>query len=396
MMLFEAPYSIGMGPTGPTGPTGSTGSCPCSSAGWSTTSETWSYASSTTVTLVGDYTATYWPMMKVELVQGTTKYFIITSVVYSAPNTTITLWSNNIYTVANSAITSHSVSMMDSPEDFPDFRRLGFLEVLNNSIHLIGYGSGLSLYASRANGTETSPSQVLANQQLLSLSGRGYGSTGFSSSGRASILLYSAEDWTDVAQGSYIYFKTTPVGSITPTERMRIADNGYVGIGTSSPAYGLEVVNSYGIAITSYSGGAGGGIDANFIARNSRGTIGSPSALKLGDSLLKLQGRGYGATAFSNTSRGKIAFLAAEDFTDASQGTDIAFYTTPLGASASAEVVRIDHAGKVGIGTVVPTSPLQVVGLPAYANNAAAVAGGLTAGAFYRTGGDPDLVCVVH
>ncbi len=34
--------------------------------------------------------------------------------------------------------------------------------------------------------------------------------------------------------------------------------------------------------------------------------------------------------------------------------------------------------------------------LPVYANNAAAVAGGLVAGDFYRTGGDPDPVCVVH
>jgi hypothetical protein len=54
-------------------------------------------------------------------------------------------------------------------------------------------------------------------------------------------------------------------------------------------------------------------------------------------------------------------------------------------------------AGRVAIGTTVaPTSALQVVGLPVYANNAAAVAGGLTAGAFYRTGADPDPVCVVH
>jgi len=34
--------------------------------------------------------------------------------------------------------------------------------------------------------------------------------------------------------------------------------------------------------------------------------------------------------------------------------------------------------------------------LPPYANNAAAIAGGLTAGDFYRTNGDPDTVCIVH
>jgi hypothetical protein len=34
--------------------------------------------------------------------------------------------------------------------------------------------------------------------------------------------------------------------------------------------------------------------------------------------------------------------------------------------------------------------------LPIYPNNEAAVAGNLLPGAFYRTGGDPDLVCVVH
>jgi hypothetical protein len=33
---------------------------------------------------------------------------------------------------------------------------------------------------------------------------------------------------------------------------------------------------------------------------------------------------------------------------------------------------------------------------PVYANNAAAVAGGLTVGERYRTGGDPDILCVVH
>ena len=49
--------------------------------------------------------------------------------------------------------------------------------------------------------------------------------------------------------------------------------------------------------------------------------------------------------------------------------------------------------GKVGIGTTDPKSNLHVTGLPVYANNAAAITGGLTAGAFYRT---DDFLKVVH
>lgn len=47
-------------------------------------------------------------------------------------------------------------------------------------------------------------------------------------------------------------------------------------------------------------------------------------------------------------------------------------------------------------GAGVTIQPLLVVGLSVYADNAAAVAGGLTDGTFYRTGADPDLVSVVH
>ena len=56
-------------------------------------------------------------------------------------------------------------------------------------------------------------------------------------------------------------------------------------------------------------------------------------------------------------------------------------------------VLGLYSSGNVGIGTTDPKSKLQVVGIVEYADNATALAAGLTIGAFYRTG---DLLKVVH
>lgn len=55
------------------------------------------------------------------------------------------------------------------------------------------------------------------------------------------------------------------------------------------------------------------------------------------------------------------------------------------------------NGGKIYFDSQVVSVPsLYNTNLPVYANNAAAIAGGLTVGSFYRTGADPDPVCVVH
>lgn len=44
---------------------------------------------------------------------------------------------------------------------------------------------------------------------------------------------------------------------------------------------------------------------------------------------------------------------------------------------------------------IIGTFPQRAT-LPIYANNAAAISGGLVAGDLFRTGADPDHICVVH
>jgi hypothetical protein len=64
-------------------------------------------------------------------------------------------------------------------------------------------------------------------------------------------------------------------------------------------------------------------------------------------------------------------------------GSDVDLHLRYNGAT----MVVFNHHGKIN---------LLLASMPIYANNAAALAGALVAGQLYRTGGDPDAVCIVH
>lgn len=67
-----------------------------------------------------------------------------------------------------------------------------------------------------------------------------------------------------------------------------------------------------------------------------------------------------------------------------------------LGISAQASSptvsneITFDGANITGVRFTVPTD------IPIFANNAAALGGGLVPGMWYRTGGDPDFIAIVH
>ena len=92
-------------------------------SGWIEVFETWTYASADaptfTFTVVGDKSTKYYPGMRIKLTQTTVKYFIITKVVYSSPNTTITVYGGTDYTLANKAIIYPYYSSAKAPAGFP-------------------------------------------------------------------------------------------------------------------------------------------------------------------------------------------------------------------------------------------------------------------------------------
>jgi len=160
-------------------------------------------------------------------------------------------------------------------------------------------------------------------------------------------------------------------------ERMRVTASGYVGIGTSGPGRPLNVVS------TSV-GESGFYTIANF--DNDTAYNASP-----------ISGLGFGNKYTSGGAYAGMGGISVgkANATDGDFSSYLALYTRPAGVGIT-ERLRIDSAGNVGIGTQTPGSRLAVIGLPVYADNASAITGGLAAGDFYRTGADPDLVCVVH
>ncbi len=94
---------------------------------------------------------------------------------------------------------------------------------------------------------------------------------------------------------------------------------------------------------------------------------------------------------------GSAAYTASTDYAPAAAGVTGGNTHDHVGGDGA----QIDHGGVAGLLDDDHTqyailAGRGVVGMPIYANNAAAIAGGLGVGAFYRNGADPDLVAVVH
>lgn len=87
--------------------------------GWMAANETWTYASSSTFTVSGDVTSKYQIGDKLKLTQTTVKYFRITAISYSSPNTTITVSGMVLYSLASATITNPFYSRIETPFGFP-------------------------------------------------------------------------------------------------------------------------------------------------------------------------------------------------------------------------------------------------------------------------------------
>jgi hypothetical protein len=112
--------------------------------------------------------------------------------------------------------------------------------------------------------------------------------------------------------------------------------------------------------------------------------------------------RSDGQVGIGNYSPGKALDVSGDVRASGQLISTVVTGTAPLAVSSTTEVanLRAATATDLAAGSILSVAKggtgRGAGALPIYANNAAAVAGGLAVGDFYRTGGDPDLVCVVH
>lgn len=88
--------------------------------GWTTASDTWTYVSATSFKISGaNRTAIFTKGTRVKLTNNSTTYYgVVLSSSYST-DTTVTLFTNNDYSLANSAITNPYYSYEASPQGYP-------------------------------------------------------------------------------------------------------------------------------------------------------------------------------------------------------------------------------------------------------------------------------------
>jgi len=98
-------------------------------SGWMPINVTCTYASASTFTIAADVTGYLSVGMKLKLTQTTAKYFYISAIAYSSPNTTVTVNGWGIYTLANAAITLPFYSTAYAPLSFPMDAVPGYVKV---------------------------------------------------------------------------------------------------------------------------------------------------------------------------------------------------------------------------------------------------------------------------
>ncbi|WP_374073545.1 tail fiber domain-containing protein [Bdellovibrio bacteriovorus] len=215
----------------------------------------------------------------------------------------------------------------------------------DSSIYATRYGnhnSGSGIWGIKNRGTSsTTYSPVLSGDTVVTFGGSGVVDTSGTLVSAGNIAIVTNSDWSTGVTPSSLVFKVNDGNDTSAlTERMRVSSNGNVGIGTTSPAAPLHVSAALGQS----------GIWSNSKTLPTAGTQ-------------RMGVVGFGVDGETSSGQARIEGFASKAWTSNSDTPAyLSFSTTPDGATAYVERMRINPNGNIGIGTTTPSEKLNVQG----------------------------------
>jgi hypothetical protein len=218
-------------------------------------------------------------------------------------------------------------------------------DVIIESYAATGGQPGIAQFTSR--GTKAVPANLANGDQLGSYAMGGYWNSVINNFNNNSVIraFYRGNGTTSLTDMQFF---------TSGAERLRINENGNVGIGTSAPTSRLSVVSDAAgviheddISISSFNTSPG----ATFIFNSATGTQAAPANLVTGNQL--------GSVSFRGQSGGSMKISSSMISNYRGDGTtnlsDLTFKTSNV------DRMVIDQLGNVGIGLLNPTKPLEVL-----------------------------------
>lgn len=204
-----------------------------------------------------------------------------------------------------------------------------------NGYQVTAYGSNGQNVFQRAGGTQATPTAIVNGDLLGAVSFRGYDGSAFTGS-KGYIFSAATENWSSTANGTAMAFSTTANTTTTLTERMRIDNNGRVGIGVTSPQALLHTAATASAA------------NATALLLQNNGSTAANTAVSLDFT-----------NTNATTSLGVLGRVASIRTNRAVAGdADLAF--SVMSNSSTTERMRIMDNGNVGIGTSSPSYLLSL------------------------------------
>ena len=133
---------------------------------------------------------------------------------------------------------------------------------------------------------------------------------------------------------------------------LTIAGTTATGVALTNAGTMMHIINQVGESSRIINDSYGTGLYPVYAGRSARGTIANPTSTSATDVLSRFGANGYVAgvgtgTGFLSLGSARIDFMASENFTPTSRGTQITFWTTPKGSTTINNVATFSDAGLV-------------------------------------------------